>query len=99
MEINYKRINERMNIIYKSLYDQWNNFSDNSIPTLIDYIDMGDEVMKCTPEILKKVIQERQDIITSDREVLSYLLALATYCMDDKATDTFINCIFKYLEH
>lgn len=83
--LDYNRIANRAKKIYGYLY---NNADD--IPDMCMMLELGDEVMRNTPEILKEVIAIRQDIFSSDREILAYLFALLTYCMDDMAMELVI---------
>lgn len=85
--LDYNRIANRVKKIYGYLY---NNADDIDIPDMCMMLELGDEVMRNTPEILKEVIAIRQDIFSSDREILAYLFALLTYCMDDMSMELVI---------
>lgn len=88
--LDYNRIANRAKRIYGYLYNHADDIPEESIAEMCTVIELGDEIMRKTPEILKEVITIRQDSFSSDREVLSYLFALLTYCMDEKAMELVI---------
>lgn len=79
------KLAERMHEIYIMLY----KINDN-IPNYAELVDLGDRIMTKTPDELAALTRERHDIITSDREVVAYLLALLTIGMNWNATLTLL---------
>ena len=63
---------------------------NDNIPHYSKLVALGDRIMAETPDELAALAMERQDIITSDREVVAYLLALLTVGMNWNAALTFL---------
>lgn len=82
------KLAERMSAICGMIY----KLNDN-VPNYSELVDIGDKIMSKTPDKLAALARERQDIITSDREVVAYLLALLTVGMNWNAALTFLEAI------
>lgn len=88
--LDYNRIANRIKEIHCFMYDHMNEIPDESFLDMCRMIELGDEIMSDTPELMKEIITIRQDFISSDTEVLAYLFALLTYCMDENTMELFI---------